>query len=119
MIKWRKESILDIYNLALGAFLFVSPWLAGSAHGVMGEDAWVSSALIVLMSIASLIIFSEWEEWGIVILGIWLVLSPWVLGFHDATAMKIDVGVGIFVAYLAAIELLLIHFSSPPETHPR
>jgi SPW repeat len=119
MIKWRKESILDIYNLVLGTFLFVSPWLAASTHGSMGKDAWVSSALIVLFSIASLIAFSEWEEWGIVILGLWLILSPWALGFQNAAAMKINVGIGIFVTYLAAIELFLIHFSSPPETHSR
>jgi hypothetical protein len=116
MIKWRKESILDVYNLVLGAFLFASPWLAASTRGVMGEDAWASSALIVLFSVASLIAFSEWEEWGILILGIWLVASPWVLGFKNATEMKINVGIGVFVAYLAAIELFLIHFSSPPQT---
>jgi hypothetical protein len=119
MMKWRKESILDIYNLVLGAFLFVSPWLAASTHGLMGEDAWVSGALIVLFSIASFIAFSELEEWGIAIVGLWLILSPWVLGFQNATAMKVNVGIGMFVAYLAAIELFLIHFPSPPLAHSR
>jgi hypothetical protein len=80
----------------------------------MGEDAWVSGALIVLFSIASFIAFSEWEEWGIAIVGLWLILSPWVLGFQNATAMKVNVGIGMFVAYLAAIEL----FSSISHHRP-
>jgi len=27
MKKWRKESVLDLYNLVLAMFLFMSPWL--------------------------------------------------------------------------------------------
>ena len=119
MIKWKKESILDIYKVVLGAFLFASPWLFGSTHAVMGENAWASGALVASLSVAALITFAEWEEWGILLLGIWLAVSPWILGFHNATAMKINVGVGLFVAYLAALELWLVHYSSPPpiESH--
>jgi SPW repeat len=115
MTKWRRESILDVYNLVLGAFLFASPWLFASTHGVMGEDAWVSSVVIISLSATALVAFAEWEEWGLMILGLWLAASPLVLGFQNTTAMKINVGLGSVIAYFAAIELWLIHyFPSPP-----
>jgi hypothetical protein len=119
MIRWRKESILDIYKLVLGAFLFASPWLFASTHAVMGENAWVSSAFVVSLSVAALFTFAEWEEWGILLLGIWLAVSPWILGFHNATATKINVGVGLVLAYLAALELWLVHYSAPPSMESR
>ena len=31
MRKWRNESVLDLYNLFLGIFLFVSPWFLARA----------------------------------------------------------------------------------------
>ena len=119
MMEWRKELILDIYNLVLGAFLFTSPWLFASIHAVMAEDAWVTSVLVVSLSVAALMAFAEWEEWIILLLGIWLAVSPWILGFHDATAMKINVGVGLVVAYLAGLELWLLHYSAPPPMESR
>jgi hypothetical protein len=116
VIKWRRESILDAYNLALGAFLFMSPWLTASTNGIMGEEAWVSGALIIMISIATLVVFAKWEEWSILALGVWLASSPWVLGFQNVTAMKINVGIGLLVAYFAALELFLIYDSAPQET---
>jgi hypothetical protein len=52
------------YNLALGAFLFASPWLVASTNGPMGEEAWVGGSLIILISVASLVAFAKWEEWS-------------------------------------------------------
>ena len=79
---------------------------------VLGQDAWVSSVLIMSLSATALIAFAEWEEWGLLILGLWLAASPWVLGFQNATAMKVNVGLGLIVA---AVDLWLIHyFPSPP-----
>ena len=119
MIKWRRGSILDFYSLVVGGFLFVSPWLFASVHGIMGHDAWVSSVLIVSLSVTALVAFAEWEEWGLLTIGLWLAMSPWVLGFHNATAMKVNVGVGLVVAYLAAMDLWLIHYDALPPLEPR
>ncbi len=109
MTKLRRESILDIYNLALGTFLFASPWLFAFAHGAVGEDAWMTGALVVLISAGALVAFAEWEEWINLVLGFWIALSPWALGFLHTPAMKVCIAVGALVAYIAAIELMLIH----------
>ena len=33
MQKWRQISVLDLYNLLLSTFLFMSPWLFARANG--------------------------------------------------------------------------------------
>jgi len=116
LIKWRREAVLDAYNLLLGAFLFASPWLVASTRGPMGEEAWVSGALIIFISVALLVAYAKWKEWIVLALGLWLAISPWVLGFHNSTAMKINVGIGLLVAYFAALELFLVYDSAPQRT---
>ena len=43
-----------------------------------------------------------WEEWTNVVLGVWLAISPWVLGFSSHFAAMVNaVIVGVVVAALA------------------
>jgi hypothetical protein len=106
----RREAILNVYTLAFGLFLFVSPWLFGFARDTSRLNAWVSSVLLVTISIAALFRFDEWEGWIVLAIGLWLPLSPWLLGFLHTPAMRIDLTIGILVAYIAALELWLIHY---------
>ena len=112
--RWRRETMLDIYNLALGAFLFVAPWLFSFAHEPARADDWVSSAIVVATSLAALLAFAEWEEWVGLIVGIWVLASPWLLGFQHAKAMPINVAVGVLIAFMSALELWLIHYDPKP-----
>jgi hypothetical protein len=112
---WRKEAIFDVYNILLGAFLAVSPWLFAYARGVMRTDAWLSSAVLIVLSVAAIIAFAEWEEWLNIGIGLWMIVSPWVLGFPHTHAMHISIAVGILVSYLAALELCLIHMRYSPS----
>jgi hypothetical protein len=109
MKKWRRESVLDLYNLLLAMFLFVSPWLFVSANGKATMDLWASSTAIAVISLAAMTAFSYWEEWANLLLGVWLVLSPWVLGFAHTSAMHFSIGIGAAVVFLAALELWLVY----------
>lgn len=113
MTRWRRETILDIYTLALAAFLFVSPWLFHYVHAPARADDWVSSALIVAVAIGALLAFAEWEEWATLILGLWVFASPWLLGFAHTKAMHINIGVGLIIMFMSALELWLIHYDPP------
>jgi SPW repeat len=108
MKKWQRESILDLYNLLLAILLFASPWLfiPGSGKATM-EDLWASSLAIAVISLASIVAYANWEEWANFLLGIWLIVSPWALGFAHTRAMHFSIGVGAAVAFLAALELWL------------
>jgi SPW repeat-containing protein len=109
MKNWRRESILDFYNLLLALFLLVSPWLFLKGSGKATTDLWASSAAIAAISLAAMVAFSYWEEWTNLALGIWLILSPWLLGFAHTSAMHFSTIVGAAVAFLSALELWLLY----------
>src|SRR5689334_15706740 len=101
MTKRRPEGILDVYKLLLGVLLFVSPWLFAYAHGPAGIDARATGAAIAIASIAALLMFAEWEEWVVLLAGLWMIASPFVLGFAHTTPMHVAIGIGLAVTYLA------------------
>ena len=111
--KPQRNAILDLYTLLLAVFSFVSPWLFAYAGRIARIDLWTSSALIAAAALAAIVAFSEWEEWLNLLLGLWLVLAPWVLGFAHSRAMHMCVGAGGVVAYLAALQLWLAHYGDP------
>ena len=110
MIGRRNQSILDVYTLILGAFLLVSPWLFSFAYAPARIDAWVAGLIVVALAAAALIAFDDRKEWALLGAGVWLLVSPWLFGFPHAAGMKVHIGVGLFIAYLASLELWLVHY---------
>jgi hypothetical protein len=108
----RQHAILEIYQLVLAVFLFASPWLFAYANGPLRIDTWICAGIVVALSAVTLIAFREWEEWIACVLGLWIAVSPWVLGFQHTGAMFINLSVGILIVYLALLELWLIHYGS-------
>jgi len=109
MRPWRRESALDLYNLVLAAVLLVCPWLFTLTNTTARIDLWASSLAIILISLAAIAAFAKWEEWANLILGIWLIASPWILGFTHTRAMHFSIGIGLAIAFLAALELFLLY----------
>jgi SPW repeat-containing protein len=114
MKKWRSESVLDLYNLALALVLFASPWLFSLTNGTARMDFWVSSVAVVAISLAAIFAYTNWEEWANLLFGLWLIISPWVLGFSQAHAMHFAVGIGVLMAFLALLELWLMYEKAHP-----
>ena len=108
----RQHAALEIYQLVLAVFLFISPWMFAYAHGTLRVDTWVSAGVVVAISAVALLAFREWEEWIACVLGLWIAISPWVFGFQHTRAMFINLVVGILITYLALLELWLIHYGS-------
>lgn len=100
---------MDIYNLFLAAFLFVSPWLFAYAQRNARIDIWLSSAAIALMAIGAIFAYANWKEWVNVLFGGWLVVSPWLLGFPHTRAMHFSIGIGLAVAFMAIVKLLAVN----------
>jgi hypothetical protein len=116
---WRQETVIDFIKLALGAFLILTPWIfAFTSAAVASGNAWISGSLIGLASIAAIVALADWEEWVSLLLGLWVIVSPWVLGYHltVVAAMRANVAIGIAVALLAAVELWLMHRTPPQVT---
>jgi hypothetical protein len=88
---WR-----DAINLVLGIWLIVSPIALGyAAQTTPAWNAYAVGVVVAVLSAAALWQFQKWEEWLSAVLGAWLVVSPWILGFgvgHVATWNQVIVG---------------------------
>ena len=99
----------DWVSLVLGIWLFVSPWLLGF-HSSIPRDSWnffiVGLAFIVFAGFA-LNMRTLWEEWVNLALGVWMIISPWLLGYSaNAVARDDAVVVGLIVGLLSVWSLL-------------
>ena len=94
----------DWINLLLGIWLFFSPWLLGFRAELPGEswNFFVIGAAFFVFAAAALNQRALWEEWVNLVLGIWMIISPWVLRYAgNVTARDDAVIVGIVVGLLS------------------
>jgi len=119
MENWTNAKLCDVANLILGAVLFVSPWMFSFDAGTVSNNAHVTGIVIAALAIAALAAFAVWEEWLNLVVGLWALVSPWVLGFQGTTAMTVHVIIGAAVAILAAIELWMMSQIPPRLTTGR
>lgn len=106
----NEETAVDIVNIIVGIGLALTPWLAGfSSETHAATNAWVVGVVIALVAIGALVSFREWEEWVNLLLGLWAIISPWVVGFSSNSAATYShLIAGIIVAVLAATKLWLV-----------
>ncbi len=111
----ERETVPDVYNLFLAAVLFISPWLFKLTNSQGKIDLWITSAIIVVLSLAAIIAYRDWEEWLNVLMGVWLIGSPWLLGFPHTRAMHLSIGFGVFIVLLALFDLFLHYEKRHPD----
>jgi SPW repeat len=113
MDDWSSLRLCDVVNFILSGILFFSPWLFDLSSGAQWQTASIVGIVIAVLSIAALAAYAVWEEWFILIAGLLLVASPWLLGFQNSAAMTVDVAIGVIVAALAAVEVWLTRDQEP------
>ena len=118
VLNFTNESVLDLYNLLLAVVLFASPWFFAHASRTAGLDLRLSAAAVIILSIAAMIAFSTWEEWINLALGLWLVVSPWLLGFAHTRAMHFSIAIGAGIAFFAGLELWLRYETAHRDEMP-
>ncbi|SRR5690606_10000723 len=97
------RTVLDGVNVLAGLGLALSPWYLGYT-GVTAAawNAWIVGAIVALVAAAALFAFHRAEEWGNLALGLWALVSPWVLGFSAVTAaVAVHLIAGVIIAVLA------------------
>jgi hypothetical protein len=111
--KWKKETTMansmtrkwqDWITLLLGIWLFFSPWILGF-YPVLPGPSWnfflLGIAMVVFAAFA-LNLRTLWEEWVNLALGIWMIISPWVLRYSANTTARDDaIVVGVIVALMS------------------
>jgi hypothetical protein len=98
------RNVKDWVSLVLAACLFVSPWVVGFATlTVAAWNAWIIGIVLAIVTIAALSTVTAWEEWANLVLGLWLIASPWIVGFAASTgALWTHVILGVLVAAVSA-----------------
>ncbi|WP_207486084.1 SPW repeat protein [Arenibaculum pallidiluteum] len=102
-------------NFVAAVVLFCAPWAFGFAgHPSASWNAWLTASVVGVIAAAAVFSYAEWEEWVNAVLGVWAIVSPWVLGFADVPAATWSHAlVGLVVAALAACELWMTR--QPPH----
>lgn len=93
----------DWAMLVFGVWLFFSPfWMAGyaSMSSVAAWNSYIFGVLVAAFAVAALTTRRRWEEKVELAFGIWLVISPFVLGFYGSEngAAWNHIAIGLLVA---------------------
>lgn len=98
----------DPVNALLGLWVLLSPWALGFQDDRMIMlNAVIIGAALVAVALGAIFVPRAWEEWTEGALGLWLVASPWVLGFtaHEQATLN-AVAAGLAIAVLALWTLM-------------
>lgn len=75
---------------AVGLWLILANWVlapllpGGVSPAPVTWNYLISGAAALVLAIAAIASFRIWEEWAGLVLGLWLIASPWVLGFASS-----------------------------------
>ena len=105
------KSVQEWTNLICGVLLFISPWALGFVGDMTAaRTAWIGGVVIAVMGVAALVQFAEWEDWIALIVGVLMIIAPWVLGFAAMTyAAGTFVVLGLIVAIVSFWEIWMVH----------
>lgn len=107
----KNQNTRDWINLALGVWLFFSPWsftnhLSTETATYASWNLWIVGAAVAISAGIALRDFKPWEEWVNLALGIWVLLSPWMLGYARQTnLMWNSIIIGAAIAIISGLSL--------------
>lgn len=101
-LKWE-----DWIGIVLGAWMLASPWVVGfSDNSVAAMNALIMGTILVLAEMLELSVHEDAEEWIDIVAGLWLMVSPVVLGFTSSMPATVStISVGLLTVLFAAYAL--------------
>ena len=95
----------DWVGIVLGVMIGLSPWFAGQSDQLPMLNAIAVGLLVLLLAEMELVDLHRWQETGEILLGLWLVASPFVFGYEAGVLATWHFALGGIVVLLAVIEL--------------
>jgi len=100
--RWQDRTMgrwQDWFNLVLASWLILAPFVAFGASGdVAAWNSYACGAIVAIFAIAALVRPQVWEEWVNIVVGLWLIVAPFALGFTDqAVPMWNQIVVGLLI----------------------
>jgi len=110
----KEQRWQDWINVLLGAWLVLSPFFGiGGTSDVAALNSYLAGAAVAIFAIAALTRPQMWEEYTNIVLGVWLILAPFVLGFtNQAAPMWNQIIVGILIG--GAALAVTLEKTTPP-----
>lgn len=99
----------DWMAILVGLWLAIAPLLLAFADGYGSTAAWNSylSALVILVAaVVALQRPAAWQEWLLLVMGIWLLVSSFILGLDDDQLVMWNNIVAGIVIVLSAVSAL-------------
>lgn len=99
----RISHIPDWGSLGIAAALLLAPWILHYASWMATLATSFSAAILVLLSAVAFAELDDSEAPEYLIVGAWLLVSPWILGFwSDSRALLVHLLFGgVLLAYAA------------------
>ena len=92
----------DPVNGLLGVWLIVSPWALGfSTERAALANFVIVGILLLATALGAIFVPKAWEEWTESVLGLWMIISPWIVRYTAVHAARTD-------AILAGIVILVL-----------
>lgn len=108
----KKANWENRISLFFGVWLFITPWIlmeriaGASFYNATMWNAWITGFIIASFAIMALLDLRPWEEMVNMMVGVWLILSPWILGYAvDRTLAWNSVIAGMIVSVLSVLAL--------------
>jgi len=96
-------------NVVIGIWLIIAPFLIGFAHGVAMQNSVIVGIIVLIAALYTISVKSAsfGASWLNLIVGVWLMISPWVLRFSTTArpAVTSSVVCGILVLIFAWIRV--------------
>lgn len=92
----------DRANAVLGVWLIVAPFALGfQSDWVALANTAIVGLLLLATALGAIFVPRAWEDWTETALGLWLAVSPWILGFATPSARVNAVVSGLVILTLA------------------
>jgi SPW repeat len=94
----------DWISMLIGVLIGFSPWLADQQgdQAVMWNAILIGAVVLVLAQL-EYVSLQRWEEIGGIIVGLWLIASPFIFGYAEAGPLRYwHFGFGAIIVLLAA-----------------
>ena len=97
----------DWVGMLIGVLIGISPWLADQqTDPVVMWNAVLVGALVLVLAQLEYVSLQRWEETGEIVLGLWLVASPFIFGYAEGGQLRYwHFILGAIIALLTTWEL--------------
>ena len=91
-------------NVLAGIWLIISPYIIGFAGTSAATNAIIVGIIIGVLALISATSpeSAMWTSWINIILGVWMIISPFILGFVGGAVITNSIILGIIVIALSA-----------------